>query len=799
MASIIEGFSYDIFISYRQKDNKYDSWVTEFVDNLKKELEATFKEDISVYFDISTHDGLLETHDVNASLSNKLKCLVFIPIISRTYCDPKSFAWEHEFKAFIEQASHDQYGLKVKLPNGYVAGRVLPVRIHDLDNEDIQLCESLLGGVLRGVEFIYKSAGVNRPLRSAEEKANENLNKTIYRDQINKVALAIKEIVSALDPNTTKSERGRKEAIKPFTSPGKSIKSRIILGTVIAVSLLVLGYILIPKLLTSGKEIEKSIAVLPFINDSPDQANGYFINGLMDEILNKLQRIKEFRVISRTSTMQFSGKDRPSIPEIADKLGVNYVIEGSGQKYGDKFVLRVQLIAAKNEAHLWGESYEQEIDEVSDIIRIQSKIAEAIALELKATITPAEKQIIEKIPTTSITAYDFCQRGTEELYSFLQTGSLESLQRSEVLFRKAIENDSTYAAGYTGVAFAYLWKAWIFSEKLLSVNYLDTVLILNDKALYYDPLLPEAYFSRAIYYNMTGKPDQAINEFEEAIRYNPNYSAAYEWLGGVVYLASLYYSDYVKGLECLHKAASLTMGQELPGILDALAYGYAYRAGFPEMGEKYLEEFFKLSGDTALYIAETGMLEIQFGDFDKGIKKCLQAYSMNSDGWRPGLAYFFHGDYKESYKYWEKTINYYKSSGLNLQGMQNFFGYLLWQNGFKTEAEYWFNEQLKLSLEAIKLGRFYSTGGNGSRNAYFDLAALYAFRGENEKALEMLGMLDRCPVISKIMLDEIKTLNPLFNGIRSEPEFQRIVKSWEAKYQAEHDRVKKWLKEQKML
>src|SRR5664280_20107 len=116
MSGIIQGYTYDIFISYRQKDNKYDGWVTEFVDNLKRELEATFKEDVSVYFDNNPHDGLLETHDVDASLKEKLKCLIFIPIISRTYCDPKSFAWEHEFKAFIEQASNDQFGLKVKLP-----------------------------------------------------------------------------------------------------------------------------------------------------------------------------------------------------------------------------------------------------------------------------------------------------------------------------------------------------------------------------------------------------------------------------------------------------------------------------------------------------------------------------------------------------------------------------------------------------------------------------------------------------------------------------------------------------------
>jgi tetratricopeptide (TPR) repeat protein len=198
MSSIIPGYTYDIFISYRQKDNKYDYWVTEFVDHLKRELGATIKDDISVYFDINPHDGLLETHDVDASLKEKLKCLVFIPVISRTYCDPKSFAWEHEFKAFIEQASLDQFGLKIQLPGGNVASRVLPVRIHETDISDNKLCEAVLGGALRGIDFIYKSPGVNRPLRAHEDHPQDNLNRIYYRDQINKAANAINEIIDSI-------------------------------------------------------------------------------------------------------------------------------------------------------------------------------------------------------------------------------------------------------------------------------------------------------------------------------------------------------------------------------------------------------------------------------------------------------------------------------------------------------------------------------------------------------------------------------------------------------------------------
>ncbi|HZY25490.1 MAG TPA: hypothetical protein VFE71_06660 [Bacteroidales bacterium] len=197
MASILPGYEYDIFISYRQKDNKGDGWVSEFVDALKNELESTFKEEISVYFDINPHEGLLETHIVEASLKEKLKCLVFIPVISQTYCDPKSFAWQNEFCAFNKLAIADQFGKDIRLLSGNVASRILPVKIHNLDNEDKLLIENELGGVLRAIDFIYNEPGINRPLKPNDDK-NENQNKTDYRNQVNKLANAIKEIIASM-------------------------------------------------------------------------------------------------------------------------------------------------------------------------------------------------------------------------------------------------------------------------------------------------------------------------------------------------------------------------------------------------------------------------------------------------------------------------------------------------------------------------------------------------------------------------------------------------------------------------
>ena len=196
MASIIPGFEYDVFISYRHNDNKHNSWVSEFVNNLKGELESTYKEDISIYFDENPHDRLLESHDVNKSLEAKLKCFIFIPILSQTYCDQKSYAWTNEFLIFNKMSKEDPVGKDIKLRNGNVASRILPVKIHDLDPEDVMLFEKEIGGVIRGIDFVFRTAsGVNRLLRSNEDHPNDNLNRTYYPDQIKKVANAINELI----------------------------------------------------------------------------------------------------------------------------------------------------------------------------------------------------------------------------------------------------------------------------------------------------------------------------------------------------------------------------------------------------------------------------------------------------------------------------------------------------------------------------------------------------------------------------------------------------------------------------
>lgn len=196
--AVLADYEYDIFISYRQNDNR-SGWVTQFATDLQVELAATIKETISVYFDSNLHDGLLETHNVDKSLEGKLKCLIFIPVVSHTYCDPRSFAWRNEFLVFCRMAKQDKLGLDVRLGNKNVASRILPIQIHDLAAKDRILFEGESGTPLRPIEFIFKSQGVNRPLSPYDSRA-DNLNRTFYRDQLNKTANAVEEIIEAVAP-----------------------------------------------------------------------------------------------------------------------------------------------------------------------------------------------------------------------------------------------------------------------------------------------------------------------------------------------------------------------------------------------------------------------------------------------------------------------------------------------------------------------------------------------------------------------------------------------------------------------
>lgn len=205
-ASIMPGYDYDIHVSYRYNDNKYDGWVSEFVEKLKQELGATLKDKLTIFLD--------ESPEEKREAGTKINSLIFIPIISQTYCDINSPVWKNEFKIFQEEIKRDGIGGSIRLPNGNTASRVIPTRIHEIETADIKLLESELSGGLRSIDFIYREEGVNRPLSPLDDEKNQNPLRPMYRNQINKLANAIKEIISGIK-NGGKSSPAEDSAYQP--------------------------------------------------------------------------------------------------------------------------------------------------------------------------------------------------------------------------------------------------------------------------------------------------------------------------------------------------------------------------------------------------------------------------------------------------------------------------------------------------------------------------------------------------------------------------------------------------------
>jgi len=615
MSGIIEGYNYDIFVSYRQKDNKGDKWVSEFVEALKTELESTFKEEISVYFDINTHDGLLETHDVDGSLKEKLKCLVFIPIISRTYCDPKSFAWEHEFKAFVELASQDQFGLKVKLPGGNVANRVLPVQIHDLDSDDRILVETELGGFLRGIEFIYKEPGVDRPLTSKDNE-EKNFNKTSYRNQINKVALAIREIITAIKQYNPHYEEAQKEAFKSVYVPRKINKAKLIAYLAIALTLIILGSLFVPKLFKSQEQLEKSIAVLPFENWNSGEEYQHLGDAIANEIVTQLSLINQFHVISYTSSSHYKGSDKPHMHQIGKELGANFIIEGAVERKSEDVSIHVQVINATIDDHIWAEEFK---GKWKDIFTIRANIAKKVAEKLNTVLPDDEVEQLEKNPTDNLEAYNLYLKGT----NCWQMMTTEGYKKASEYFEQALKIDSNYALAYAGLAGLdvvnaawgnispheaypkineyvnkalkidstcaraynllgiinsfYYWN-WKEAEQnfkialkkdpnsslshssysvfLLSIGRNEEAVSEAKQALRLDPFSPYINTRMGLTYTMTGHYDMAIEEYRKILANNPKYFLSHVFLG-ITYSENGMVKEAINELE---KAVGLSGG-----------------------------------------------------------------------------------------------------------------------------------------------------------------------------------------------------------------------------------------------
>ena len=271
----------------------------------------------------------------------------------------------------------------------------------------------------------------------------------------------------------------------------------------------------------SFKAPEKSIAVLPFENLSRDPDNAYFAEGMQDEILARLSKIADLKVISRTSTQRF--KSAPGdLREIARQLGVANVLEGSVQRASDQVRVNVQLIYALNDAHLWSDIYDRKL---TDIFAVESDIAKTIADTLQAKLTGAEKQLIAAQPTSDLTAYELYLKG-RVLWG--KRGG-ENIQQAVGFYEQAIARDPNYALAYSGLAEAYVLLPQYTATAPREAYPKAKAAAL--KALQLDDKLAEAHTALASLIASDLGIAASISEFKRAIALNPNYATAHHWYG----------------------------------------------------------------------------------------------------------------------------------------------------------------------------------------------------------------------------------------------------------------------------
>jgi TolB-like protein/Tfp pilus assembly protein PilF len=681
--------------------------------------------------------------------------------------------------------------LKVKLLNGNVASRVLPVQIHDLDNEDIKLCESVLGSVLRGIEFIYKESGIDKPL-APDDDEKKNLNNTKYRIQVVKVAHAIKEIITAMKQHKQEPDELSEKSNEAPWKIRKGNKTRIVAVSIIALVLIIFGILFIPKLVKSEEEIEKSIAVLPFSDFSANHDQEYFANGMMEEILNHLTKIKDLEVISRTSSMVYKDSKLP-MKTIAHELDVSNIVEGSVQKAGDKVRITVELIDGKSEKNIWSETYDRDL---SDIFSVQTEISMNIARELKAILTSQEEDLISQIPTNNSLAYDYYLRGLQYSREIKQDSAI-------IMLGKAIDEDPEFILPYLVRATLYSW-IYFTKDEYDNIEYWEDFNRLAkedlEKAMKINPDLPEVKIGQAdLFYFLEHDNDKALELYNEVLTQTPNN------INGLnqICWALRRKGSWDEHLNAMQKAF----------ILDPLngnrfvEYGYTYRLlrRYPEaivIFNKPQVLGIQLDADTEIRYSKFFTILLWKGNIEEALKiselrNAEFGYTRNGDCY-----YYYIRDFDKlisaaektetQFKYFPKTLNIAQAYFLkgNMALSQQYAGSAITELNAKIiqfpEDErfyaalgyaYAFKGYYKIALEnsqkAVKLMPLSTDVLKGFEKEK-DLAIVYILAGEYDRAMDKIEYLLTIPGDLSVPLLKI---DPSYDKLRDLQRFQKILET----------------------
>lgn len=533
---------------------------------------------------------------------------------------------------------------------------------------------------------------------------------------------------------------------------------------------------------------KKSIAVLPFINDSNDSSNVYIINGLMESTLNNLQKIKDLRVISRTSVEKYRNNPK-TIPEIFRELNVKFLIVGSGQKIDDQILLNIQLIDAVTDQQLWGQQYKRKI---KDIFSLQIEVAKSITDQIEVIITPEEEERINKVPTHDVTAYDYFLKGLDLLYTRIP----ENLEKAIHYFEKAIEHDPEFARAYAATALTYYYLDEGQAEK----KYAKQINHFADQALLFDAQLPQSLIAKALFYMHNHEYELTVTYLEKALEYNTNY---YPAIGLLADLYVHHLPDTEKYLEYALRGLQIDISA-YDSIIASISFLHISNAfmqsGFIDEADEYINKSLEYyPGNLYSSYTKPFILYAKHGDLQQTLDLLIEA--LNTDSTRSdimheakfdilqevGKIYYYMRDYESAYPYYRKFLEIKEAMNLDVYSSENAkIGVVLSEMGQTEESEKLFEAYLDYAENDQSIYKHQS------------LAMYYSYMGDTKKAIEHMEMFAQQDHYTYWTFS-INKMDPLFDNIKDLPEFKSIMNDIESKFWNYHHQMKASLKEKELL
>jgi TolB-like protein len=625
--------------------------------------------------------------------------------------------------------------------------------------------------VFEGSDVLGDGVNVASRLEELAEEGCINISGAVYKDIKNKAGIIAEFVEDKILKNVEEpvkvyrvkcdepvSEQSEEEIIK--TSKSK-LPLYIIAGLVVVIVAVLIWQFLPNEEKNISSTIdtsEKTIAVIPFWNDSPDPDNAYFCSGMEEQIRVNLLKVSELKIESRQSVEKYRQNSDVDVTTIGKELDVAFIVEGSVTKSGNDIRVTVQLIDAKTGDHIWAETYDG--DYTMKLLDFQSNTSKLIASSLDAVITPEEAERIDKKPTDNIAAYDFMLRARNEKQKYWNGYDTKYLKLANKLIDRALELDpeSLYALKEKGDIF--------FAEE----NY-DSVYVYAKNILEIDSEFSGAYYLMGEYHRFRNEPDAAIDNYKLVLEYFKQGDFEYEknwseFLIGVLYY--IYKNDHLSGLSYLQN------GFEGKDEYQYAYYGYLanfyIEIGDYERSEIYNYQMLELNSESIWWFIQfhSEML-IRQGRFEESINFQDSICSLTVGVEVMCNRFLFHanvylGHYNEAEQYFNQLVDTDVSSVLELDSVMIAFTYK--RLGKEPKS--------KNILNTIRTSLENTLRNDQSFSILRVLALFHAVQNEKEESLKYLSELVKMGQGTTWF--DLVECNPLFKNLWDDPDFKAIIK-----------------------